>query len=267
MPPTITAIRRILEGDRVWCAYALGDLEFADQCEWLVDEGPPEALVLLFRAFERPILFAHGPVGALTSLIGRIGAPYVAIQVRPEALPAIETRYLVSAPRRMWRMVLDEECQMPAASAVAHVSPLGRPDLRALRTLYTDGVPRGEAPDCFHDAMLDGGIYKGVWLGDRLIAAAGTHLLSSAESVAAIGNVYTRRDQRGRGLGELVTYAVALEARTRGFSTLVLNVAQDGFAVRMYERIGFRRHCELVEGRAVRKEMRASGSALIRRDT
>ncbi len=78
---------------------------------------------------------------------------------------------------------------------------------------------------------------------------AGTHLVSRDEGAAAIGNVYTRRDRRGRGLSKRVTSAVldALE----GIGTIGLNVRADNpAAIRVYESLGFARHCPFIEALA-----------------
>ena len=89
--------------------------------------------------------------------------------------------------------------------------------------------------------------------GTELVAVAGTHVLAPEESVCAIGNVYVRGDRRGRGLGAAVTYAVAADALADGLRTVVLNVSQGNLAaLRVYERLGFRRYCPFVAGRAVR---------------
>ena len=58
-----------------------------------------------------------------------------------------------------------------------------------------------------------------------LVAVAGTHLLAPEEGAAAIGNIYTRRDRRGRGLGRAVTSAVL--ADLAGIETVGLNVRAD----------------------------------------
>ena len=122
-------------------------------------------------------------------------------------------------------------------------------DLPALERLY--GAPDG--PDYFCPAMLEEGIFYGVREGGELAAAAGTHIVSRMEGVAAIGNVYTRSARRGKGLGMRVTSAVigALSA----VPTVVLNVREaNAGAIRIYERLGFARHCAFLEGRLIRRD-------------
>ena len=64
--------------------------------------------------------------------------------------------------------------------------------------------------------------WSGIYEGTALVAAAGTHILTREEGAAAVGNVYTRRDRRGQGLGRLVTQAVLAELA--GVATIGLNV-------------------------------------------
>jgi predicted GNAT family acetyltransferase len=102
--------------------------------------------------------------------------------------------------------------------------------------------------------MLAEGVYFGVREGSELVAAAGTHLVVPGEGVAAIGNVYTRRDRRGRGLAGRLTGTVAVELVGRGLRTVALNVNQNNAtALGVYERLGFVRYCAFVEGLAVRR--------------
>jgi predicted GNAT family acetyltransferase len=83
------------------------------------------------------------------------------------------------------------------------------------------------------------------------VAVAGTHLFSPVLGVCTIGNVYTRRDRRRRGLAARATAAVVRHALDAAIPTIVLNVSQANDAARnIYERLGFRVHCAFVEGEA-----------------
>ena len=122
-------------------------------------------------------------------------------------------------------------------------------DVHALEDLYADGELTGESPDFFYGSMVTDGVFFGVYEGPDLVAAAGTHLVARDESAAAIGNVYVRRDKRAQGLGRVVTAAVVHELRD--FETIGLNVrADNASAIRVYESLGFVKHCEFVEGLA-----------------
>ena len=152
----------------------------------------------------------------------------------------------------MWRMALDTGSFQPAS--LTDVVPLGEPDLGAIAALYEEGRPHGEGPTFFAPWMLNQGTFQGIWEATDLIAVAGTHLFSPELGVCTIGNVYTRRDRRRLGLGARVASAVVEHAISLEISTIVLNVSQGNpSARRVYERLGFRCHCEFFEGEATRK--------------
>ena len=99
--------------------------------------------------------------------------------------------------------------------------------------------------------MQDQGVFYGLWESGQLVAVAGTHLVVPSKDVAAVGNVYTRRDRRGRGLAAAVAGAVVAELIRMKIRTIALNVNQSNVsAIRIYERLGFKRHCSYCEGLA-----------------
>jgi len=249
----LSVIRAILERDRPWAVYALGDLSpgFAEHCEWFAVQDEPPALVLLYRGFDPPILFTLGLPDRLSRLIQEIETPAVYLHVRSDALAAMMPHYRSAEPRAMWRMVVDPETFR--AAALDEATPLDVADIDAINGLYADGRQRGESPDFFDPSMVEQGIFWGVWEGDELVAVAGTHLIAPLSGVCAIGNVYTRQDRRGHGLAARVTSAVVSEAFRRNLQTVVLNVNQKNtVAIRVYERLGFRCYCDFVEGLALR---------------
>jgi ribosomal protein S18 acetylase RimI-like enzyme len=251
MPPVrdASAIRSILAADPGWSVYALGDLApgFFEHSEWFRPRGGAEAIALLYRAFETPVLFAMGEAEAVASMLDEIGGQAaVYLHVRPEIVPVLARRYEIVELKEMCRMVLDWTAYRPACTDAA--VRLSREDLQDLQRLYADGRENGEEPDFFFPSMLDDGVFYGVREGGELAAAAGTHLAVREEGVAAVGNVYTRRDRRGRGLAAQTTSAVVNELRGL---TVALNVSRkNGAAIRVYERLGFRRHCDYYEGTA-----------------
>jgi ribosomal protein S18 acetylase RimI-like enzyme len=249
-----STIRALLETDRSWSIYALGDLPPVrfSRCSWFRAAGGVPALVLLYQAFTPPVLFTLGQPAAVASLLEEIAEEReLYLHVRTEVLPAIKACYRVDPEKHMWRMVLDPADYRPVASGDAQ--RLGLDDLPALRALYADGEPVGESPDFFYPDMVTEGVFYGVREGDELIAAAGTHLVVPEESIGAIGNIYTRRDRRGRGLASRLTSAVAAELLRQGLRTVALNVNQgNAAAIRVYEPLGFRRYCSFCEGVAVR---------------
>ena len=126
-------------------------------------------------------------------------------------MPRLAPRFVVEVTHPMWRMQLDVAAFSPPA--LTGVEPLTPADVDAIRELYADGDAAGEAPDFFAPSMLDAGLFFGVREAGTLVAAAGPHIVAPDMGICAIGNVYTRRDRRGRGHGQRVTAAVAAGAR------------------------------------------------------
>ncbi len=246
-------IRAILETDRRWAVYALGDLApgFFEHSEWLCARGAGTALVLLYRAFQTPVFLALGSPELVSAILDEIQEREMYLSIPPEILPLVKARYQVRQEAAMWRMVLDPASFSPAPTEGA--VRLGSQDLPALQRLYFDGKPTGEVPDFFSPSMIEPGVFFGVWEGRALVAAAGTHLVAPSEGVGAVGNVYTRRDRRGRGLASCAASAVTAELLRMGLCTVALNVNQrNAAAIRVYERLGFARYCAFYEGVATR---------------
>jgi GNAT superfamily N-acetyltransferase len=269
MPPLTdpAAVRAVLETDRPWAVYALGDLapQHFRHCSWFRAAGEPPALVLLYRAFATPVLFALGRPQDVRPLLGELGdVPEMFLHVRPEILSLLAADYVIRNEATMARMLLEPARFRPAPAA--NVARLGTADLPALQRLYADGAAAGESPDFFAPAMLAEGVYFGVREAGELVAAAGTHLAVPEEGVGAVGNVYTRRDRRGRGLAGQVTSAVAAELLRQQVRTVALNVNRhNAAAIRVYERLGFVSYCPFKEGRAVKpSEPEASAKCSLR---
>ena len=233
-------IRSILQRDRRWCVYALGDLtpRMFGKCQWFAPD-----LTLVLHDYGTSILFAHG-TGSIREALDHVKWP-VHLQVQKDAFDEVARHATVTNEKTMLRM---EWAGGPMVATVEAKRLTGR-DVPAIELLYTDGKPTGEAPDFFHASMVTDGVFFGVYEGAALIAVAGTHLVARDEGAAAIGNVYVRRDRRARGLGRLVTAAVLNDIRD--LETIGLNVRADNLAaIRVYRSLGFKRHCEFREALA-----------------
>jgi len=237
-------IRRQLRTDRIWSVYALGDLEPAAfaKSQWF-----SPGVTLVFRDFGACILFSTD-AASVPEAIAHVDWP-VYLQVRPDALAASEQLAVIGRKLPMWRMGWTGD--RSGWVDTSHARRLTAADVPAITRLYADGDPHGEAPDFFFPSMVTDGVFYGVFHNSELLAAAGTHLYAPAEGAVAIGNVYTRRAARGRGLGRIVTNAVLRELSS--LETIGLNVkAANAPAIRVYESLGFRKHCEFFEAVAER---------------
>lgn len=247
------AIRRILETDRAWAVYALADLApaYSGPAEWHIAVGGGPALLLIYRGFDPPVLFAFGEAADLAPLLPEIAAERVFyLSMRAAVVELLRVHaYEIRSEMKMWRMLLNPARFAPRTHTAVRLGPA---DFEALQALHRDGDAAGEAPPFFDAGMLRHGVYYGIRESGAIVAAAGTHVLAAKDSVAGIGNVYTRRDRRGRGLAAQVTSAVAVELLRLGVRTVALNVTQNNAAaVRLYQRLGFDPYCDYREGQGV----------------
>jgi ribosomal protein S18 acetylase RimI-like enzyme len=237
-----------LETDRSYAGYAIGDLEpgLYEQSTWAGArrDGRLAALVLYYRGLDIPALFLMGEAAGLQAILADTLHPErVYLTCLRKHLPLIRRAYAWEKMDRMWRMVLRPEEYCPVPGHPTRLSPQHAPSLRAL---YAHGP--GNA---FHPAQVAQGVFYGVFCGTQLVAAAGTHLVSPTYGVAAVGNILTHPDHRGRGHASACTSAVVAELLHSGIRDLILNVQQSNErAIRVYERLGFLRHCAYLEGPA-----------------
>lgn len=250
-------LRAILETDRPWAVYALADLEPGsfEYAHWFCAASDEQALALFFSGFATPVLITVGKAGSLRSvlneLIDELNPRKLYAVVKPDVMPLLTGRFRVVEERKMRRMIFDptQYRSVSSSSAVA----LGLSDLESVQRLYADGESSGEAPDWFLPQMLQQATYHGIREGDELVAVAGTHIVSVSEKVAGLGNIYTRRDRRGRGLSAQVTNAVVAKLMKIDLATIVLNVREtNAAAIHVYERIGFRNYCDYIEAPLIR---------------
>ena len=237
-------VRRFLRTDEVFAAYALADtddLEFA-RTRWGVafEAGEPVALVMEYRGVSPQPLFVMGDPAGISAIVRDTIRPRISyVSVRQSAVPALRTRYRVDAPAPMVRMLVTRSEFRPLVGEAAR---LDQADARHLNRLYQLGF-NAYLPD----EAVGAGIYYGVRRGTRLIAAAGTHVISPQLGIAAVGNVYTHREYRGQGLGKVVTSAVTAEL-FRSCETVVLNVRADNPpALAVSRALGYRTATEFEE--------------------
>jgi len=239
-------LQAYLETDRDYAAYALGDLDvgFFEQCTWYVAEDGEAicALALVYTGFDPPILFLMGTGDGVAALLaGPVQAERVFVTARPEHLTVLGQYYRWDKLDYMWRMVLRPDKFPEPAGAVRR---LNEEDVDRLRALYALG-----GGDAFNPSQVTQGVFYGIVQDGHWVSVAGTHLVSRAYSVGAIGNVMTHPEYRGRGYATRTTQAVCQELIQRGISTIILNVRQDNApAIRVYEKLGFVRHCAFYEG-------------------
>lgn len=267
-------VRDVLREDPIAAAYMLGDLDslYAPACTWWIARetedslGPPPpprdvAVLLVYNGLSAPVVLTYGaPAG-----VGAIAASQLDdlpwrghVHLMPDHLPVMEPSFTFERLRPMMRMgaqvadlrldgVRTPEREHPGVyQAIARLGHRDTGDIVALSQHYPDSF--------FEPHQLSSGHYYGIrTIGGELVSVAGVHIVSHTDRLAAIGNVVTHPDHRGRGLSTSCTAHLSRALVDAGMLFLVLNVQHENAdARRVYEKLGFQEHCTYLEGFLVR---------------
>jgi ribosomal protein S18 acetylase RimI-like enzyme len=185
-------------------------------------------------------LFVMGRTDGIAAVLRDVIRPRAAyIAARPEMLPAVETQYRVDPGPQMVRMWVDRSHFKPYPATVQRLLPV---EIGELNRLYQLGFASWLPANAIAD-----GVYYGMRVNGRLVAAAGTHVISPTARLAVVGNVLTHMDYRGRGFATAVTGAVTAEL-LRTCDQVVLNVRADNPpAINAYRHLGFGEHARFEE--------------------
>jgi len=105
----------------------------------------------------------------------------------------------------------------------------------------------------FNKAMLDTGKFFCIRKNSDILSMAGVHLYTKEFGVAAIGNVATAEEHRGKGYATSVTASLCRDI-WKEVKYIGLNVRADNSnAIKAYEKIGFQKHTEYEEIKAEAK--------------
>src|SRR5574341_228583 len=196
------ALRSMLT-DRAYAAYAIAQLEPRrfQASEWYVATGPAgkRGVVLHSTGGLGRALFVEGDTVAIDAILSlHPGARFTFASLRPEHLKNVERYFVMLRRSLMMRMLVTAESFHPAEGEAVRLE--GR-HIAAVNALYsTEGGPTAYTP-----AHLSEGVYYGVYVDSRLVSIAGTHVVSDAEGVAVVVNVFTHPRHRNRGYSARVT--------------------------------------------------------------
>ncbi|MEX2548054.1 MAG: GNAT family N-acetyltransferase [Chloroflexota bacterium] len=243
-------LRSFLEQDRLRAAYAICDLEEREfaRSKWGVAQRSTEtiAVVLEYGGLTPQPLFVMGEGEAIAAVLSDVIRPRLVYLAADESLlPAVERVYRVDPGPQMLRMWVNRQMFQPVHGPALRLSPVDTVDLNRLYGLGFSGWLPTEA--------IANGVYYGIRVSGRLIAAAGTHVVSPEGRMAAVGNVMTHVDFRGRGFAKQTTSAVTQEL-LRTCNEVVLNVRADNPpAIAAYQALGYGEHCRFEERLAHRR--------------
>jgi GNAT superfamily N-acetyltransferase len=243
-------LRAFLERDRLFAAYAICDLDDREfhRTRWggAFEGDRLLALAMEYVGFAPQPLFVMGEPDGVTAILSGVIRPRAAYVASLSAhLPAVERVYRLGAGPPMVRMWVDRATFQPEPGVVFRVLPSEIGDLNRLYNLgFTAWLP---------SEAVSNGVYYGIRIGGRLVAAAGTHVVSLDARLAVVGNVMTHPDFRNRGFAKQVTSAVTQEL-LRSCDQVVLNVRSDNPpALAAYAALGYREHIRFEERLAHRR--------------
>ncbi len=226
--------------------YTLGDLDdfFWPHTTWYaLQEGESvQQLVLLYTDLSLPTLLAlaEPPLGLmrdlLRGLLARLPKRFYA-HLDESLADVFAGEYDVQFHGTHYKMGLTDRARL-AGFDTAEVVALSPADANDVEALYRASYPG----NWFVARMLETGFYFGIRRGSALVSVAGVHASSRQYKVAALGNITTRPDVRGLGLGTAVTAKVCQELVRAGVAHVGLNVKADNRgAIACYEKVGFER--------------------------
>jgi GNAT superfamily N-acetyltransferase len=245
-----------LADDRIWNAFSIADLEppFRVYSRIAVARqpgSPPSASCLLFESPAFNGVVPHGDPAGVAAILASVDLPTpTGTLVRGDHAAQINNWYAFpKGVQVLVRMATDTANFKPAPPAAGLVR-LDLADLEQLLSLYAE-YPENH----FVPIQLEHGVYFGVREDRRLVAAGGTHVVSTRYGIAVLGGIFTLPAARGRGYASAVTSALVSELLDRSCRDVVLNVNADNeTARRVYDRLGFLEHCRYESGEAVLRE-------------
>jgi RimJ/RimL family protein N-acetyltransferase len=239
-----SVLRAFLEQDRLFAAYALCDLEDREfgRTRWggAYQADRLVAVVLEYSGMTPQPMFVMGREDGIDAILRDLIRPRAAyLATLTETLAVVKTHYRVDPGPQMVRMWVDRARFRPYPADVRRLLPVEIGELNRLYQLgFASWLPSSSIAD---------GVYYGIRAGGRLVAAAGTHVISPEARLAVVGNVLTHVDYRGRGYATATTGAVTAEL-LRTCDQVTLNVRADNPpALQAYRRLGFVEHVRFEE--------------------
>jgi len=232
--------------------YELGDLDdfFWPYTTWyaLQERGEIRELVLFYTGTSLPVLLAltAHPEGTMRDLLRSI-LPFLPrrfyAHLSGDLANLLAGDYEVEPHGTHHKMALTDPSR-PGKVDTAAVARLTGADLPELMRLYEASYPG----HWFDPRMLETGYYFGLRQGGELVSVAGIHVYAPHYRVAALGNVTTHPDFRGRGFAAAVCAALC-QALRQTVDQIGLNVKADNrSAIALYEGLGFERAGAYEEG-------------------
>ena len=222
--------------------YSIGDLDdfFFPDTVWYgwEQENEIQAVALLYKASADPTLLAlseqQDVMRQLVQSIYHLLPERFYAHLSPAVAEAIQKQCETKSYGKHYKMGLKNRTLLDDIDCSQAIR-LTEDELDDMLGLYKESYPR----NWFNERMLQTKQYFGLRLDNRLVSVAGVHVYSEQYRVAALGNIVTHSDYRGRGFGKAVT-ARLCQSLFEHVDNIGLNVkADNAAAIALYEQLGF----------------------------
>jgi ribosomal protein S18 acetylase RimI-like enzyme len=223
--------------------YGLGDLDdrLWPHTTWyaLEEGGDVRAVALMYSGLSIPVLLAIGDreLPALRELVCQIRPLMPArfyAHLSADLSQVLAADYIVHPYGLHYKMALMNRDRLAGLTSGEAVRLSGM-DLGELQAFYEVSYPE----TAFEASMLEVGPFYGVRTAGQLVSVAGVHIYSPTYRVAALGNVATHPEHRGRGYAKTAVRSFCADMLGQ-VDHIGLNVKADNVsAIRCYGAMGF----------------------------
>ena len=226
--------------------YSIGDLDdfFWDYTIWygLKENENIKAIILLYAGLDAPTILALSEKENLiylkklfNSIIHLLPKKFYT-HLTPKLEKILEKYYKLEAYGNHYKMALTDKSKLYEFDT-SNVIQLSTKDLDDILKLYEISYP----DNWFDPRMLETNQYYAIRNeNNMLISTAGIHVYSSKYKVAALGNITTHPDFRGKGLAKITTAKLCKSLLDSSVNAIGLNVKSDNIsAIKCYEKLGF----------------------------
>jgi RimJ/RimL family protein N-acetyltransferase len=244
-------LERFLSRDKHLNMYSLGDLDnrFWGHNIWYSQKNGKDIrnLIQIYTGFDIPTLISFPEdLESYKPFFDKVAA-YLPVKLMfhllPDTLDVYKQYYQVSSLKRMLNMGLKDTSSIKSYQTEETI-PLKMSHITKIKQLYAEAYP----DNYFDPEMLKTGMFYGILIDNRLVSIAGIHVYSPRYKIAALGSITTHPDYRNRGFAGMLVAKVCSELLKK-VDTIGLNVSADnGSAIHLYEKLGFVKNKELIEG-------------------
>jgi len=239
-----STIETFLRGNVFLNLYSLGDLDdfFWPYTTWyaLTDTAGVQTIALMYTGGSLPCLhaLAEDDKVTYTEELLRCLIPILPRRFHAHLSLGLESilaeHYTLRPHGKHYKMALTDKSLLSNVDT-SQVVGLSMSHLSEIISLFKKAYPG----NYFEPRMLETKQYYGVRESGELVSVAGVHVYSPRYRVAALGNIATHPDYRGRGDGTTATAKVCKSLLCE-IDNIGLNVKVDNTsAIRCYERLGF----------------------------